>query len=438
MDRLNYFLPYVFKSEYHEDNLTRAFLLVLKYSPNAMLHFFDYVMAELQERCTQRNINIQIENINNLNFKNLEIYTQVRNFRDISRGQLISVLITDMKLDRDILIEPFDRNAIYDGLITINNEITLFIENKPNAYNVWDGQLNPALKDLEEVKDIVQLIPVPSILKWSTIIHIFNRLYNADVLSHQEVLLFRDFFDHIDMFFPQLNPFDNLSLCKNNFGLILRRTKNILENIANDSFQVLYMTNYEYYYIETKLAEVSQATLRIQFDNEHPSEWRIDIVYYFGETMPQARKFYVSAKFSALTDLQKKGWKIQSNLNLSYIKSKLMWIRSENDEKYFKYWNGIGKDNICQFEKSQMSGLLKDLNKKGIIVFDKEKRDEFQVNFTNTQRPTVNINPAFSISFSISSNDATEKDRNGKLIPFIKEKMIEGLSIIRTDCPFLK
>jgi len=438
MDRLNYFLPYESKTEYHEDNLTRAFLLVLKYSPNAMLHFFDYMITELRERCVKEDVAIKIENLNDLNFRDIDISTQVRNLRDISKGYLISVLITDMKLDRNITIEPTNRNAIYDGLITINNDITLFIENKPSANNVWDGQLNPALKDLGEIKDVTQLIPVPAILTWSKIIRNFNRLYSANILSYQETILFRDFFDYVDNYFPLLNPFDNFSLCKCNHELLIRRTKNILESIVSEEYAVQYMSNYEYYYIETKLPEVSQATLKIRHKNEPPNDWYLDIIYYFGETMPQARKFYGSANFSALEELEEMNWSIECNLNLSYVSRKLMWMSSQNNDKYFEYWTGLGMNNICQLEKQKMLELLIELDKKGIIIFDEEKKNEFQVNFTDTDRHTVNINPAFAISFAISSTDAVEKDMKGALTAYIKDKMIEGLSIIDKNCLFLK
>ncbi len=340
-----------------------------------------------------------------------------------------------MNLEREIKIEASDRNARYDGLISINNELTLFIENKPNSYNVWDGQLSPALKD---IKDDIQLVPIPSILKWSNIILIFNKLYNSGALSYQENLLFSDFFDYIDTNFPQLNPYDNYSLCKNNFGLLKRRTKNILEGIANEGFPVQYSTKFNFFYIETKLQEVTQAVIETVYNPEKPSDWQIVIRYFFGEKMPEARKFYSSTNYNSMSELLKKDWSMKSNLNLSYVSTKLVWLESKNEEKYFDYWSSEGRVNIHQFDKYALSIFLEKLHEKGIIIFDKINREEFNIQFINTKRSSVNINPACDISYSIPANIAIEKDRKGILVQFIKDKMREGISIIDNECKFIK
>ena len=41
MDRLNYFAPYESKKSWHEDQLTRAFLVVLRYVPMAQAVFLE-------------------------------------------------------------------------------------------------------------------------------------------------------------------------------------------------------------------------------------------------------------------------------------------------------------------------------------------------------------------------------------------------------------
>ncbi len=46
MKRLNYFNPYKSKSENYEDQLTRAYLVLLRYSFHAFSIFFDYCRSQ--------------------------------------------------------------------------------------------------------------------------------------------------------------------------------------------------------------------------------------------------------------------------------------------------------------------------------------------------------------------------------------------------------
>ena len=47
MSHMNYFEPFQSKSIKHEDQLTRAFLVVLRYSPSAILMFYDRVQQSI-------------------------------------------------------------------------------------------------------------------------------------------------------------------------------------------------------------------------------------------------------------------------------------------------------------------------------------------------------------------------------------------------------
>jgi len=49
MDRLNYFAPYESKLASHEDQLTRAFLVVLRYVPLAQAVFLELIRERQRE-----------------------------------------------------------------------------------------------------------------------------------------------------------------------------------------------------------------------------------------------------------------------------------------------------------------------------------------------------------------------------------------------------
>ena len=46
MKRLNYFNPYQSKEGHHEDQLTRAYLVLMKYSSHAFFTFIEYVRSK--------------------------------------------------------------------------------------------------------------------------------------------------------------------------------------------------------------------------------------------------------------------------------------------------------------------------------------------------------------------------------------------------------
>lgn len=139
MNRLNYFNPYNSKSADHEDQLTRAYLVLLRISFQAFSSFINYLNRE--------NKNSEKFKLEDIIEDDWSFETQ-RSDPDIDSNYLVSVLITDKQIDGKVTVEPSARGARYDGLIAIRKKITFIIENKPKSGNVWFNQLNPSRKNL--------------------------------------------------------------------------------------------------------------------------------------------------------------------------------------------------------------------------------------------------------------------------------------------------
>lgn len=56
-----------------------------------------------------------------------------------------------------------ERGFRYDAVITISEDVTLIVENKPRIKNVWKEQLNP---NLSEISRQVKLIKFHSVVEW--------------------------------------------------------------------------------------------------------------------------------------------------------------------------------------------------------------------------------------------------------------------------------
>jgi hypothetical protein len=141
MDRLNYFNPYQSKDAHNEDQLTRAYLTLLRHSYHAFATFYEYCVYNHQLDAAKEEHRIPLFDLLGMGW---ELSTQKGNPL-IETEWLLSVLITDTHLkDNYSALEKSDRNARYDGIITFGNKLTLIIEVKPRFNNVWYGQLRPS------------------------------------------------------------------------------------------------------------------------------------------------------------------------------------------------------------------------------------------------------------------------------------------------------
>jgi hypothetical protein len=420
MERLNYFNPYESKGPEHEDQLTRAYLVLLKHSSHAFFTFFEYCRNKLELDEQKQTFSI-LEYI-----ETGWTFDTQKNNPKIETDYLLSILITNEKTKCDPRVSSINRNARYDGIITFGEKLTMIIENKPQSTHVWFDQLNPSRKSLPE--DII-IYENPIILEWKEIIRHLNSLLSISTISGYEKIMIDDFLAFVDENFSALNPYDNFSLCKNNENLIRRRIQNILKSIAH----ILPADPHPGWghYIYVPFDQIKKIGLILKKDENN---WKLNLELFFGNTQNQAKSFYESKpEISKLCDLKADGWFLESNFHMSYVRTNLVWFESEMSiEKYIKYWiKHI--DLIKQKKRDEVEEFLNFLKENKVIVYDDNKKNEIKDILKN--RETLNICPEFYMSFSISSKEAMEKDaiKNGKaskLMRDISNKFKEALSSV--------
>ncbi|MBF0520760.1 MAG: hypothetical protein HQK92_13695 [Nitrospirae bacterium] len=432
MTHMNYFEPYQSKAECHEDQLTRAYLVVLRYSPAALLMFYDYATRKCIELATQNGKIVEIPRISCLTLSNIFYDTQVTDLTNIvsTSNRLLSVLITDEKLEIGSDVSNSNRGARYDGVVSFSSDITLIIENKPHSYNVWKEQLSPHL----DKSTGVEIISVASILEWKQIIKNLNTLINLEAVSGAEKIMITDFLDYIDKHFMFLNPYDNLSLCKNDEGLLRRRTKNILEKIVEGKTIINAHRGWNTYKIETNLKEVRMVGLTLNYDI-NANTWSLDIALYYGDTMNQARAFYErKIDYNKIKALVSNGWEYRPNFHISFIQKHLVWFETKKDdklkEKYYIFWQNSCNEKIRQYGKKEIDVLLKELYSEDIIKKEIDVENIINDEIKGTNRENFNICPGFGLLYHLSSEDAIALDSKGTLIDEIRKRIDEGLSIL--------
>ena len=124
MDHLNIFNSYKNKSNNHEDELTRSFLILLKSIPIVQMLFFEMIRNEM--------LDLKIESIATGDLAVEEVFTQLSNSNnlfnsDILDGRtLVSIIISDDKFETEEKVTNDDRNAVYDGVVICHPSVVIY------------------------------------------------------------------------------------------------------------------------------------------------------------------------------------------------------------------------------------------------------------------------------------------------------------------------
>ncbi len=416
MNRLNYFNPYDSKAGSHEDQLTRAYLVLLKHSSHALFTFIDYARSNQKTSGDEKPISL------------IDLLDQDWGFETqkgnpvIDTNCLLSVLITDAQLTTaDSNVKPSERNARYDGVITFGKSLTIIVENKPRSSKVWFGQLNPSRQNLAEDTAVYRH---PIVLEWKEIIKQLNHLLHLPTISGYEKIMIDDFRSFVDDSFPFLNPFDSLHQCKRNPELLDQRINNLLKSLLRDEWDENKIGYHRTggYFIQTPYPQIGRICLS---HDEQANDLVLTLGLYFGDTQRAAIAFYKSNP--NISHLQGTKWDAAPNFHVAYRSSGLMGFESENSEHYLQFWKD-NVDKIRQQKRAEVPKFLKLLADQNILSMTKEAEERLKEKFYNTKMPSLNICPGFRLQFPIPNAEALDKD--DKLNFFLAEKIRDGLKII--------
>src|SRR6266446_5780221 len=175
MERLNYFNPYQSKGAWHEDQLTRAFLVIVKMVPLALSVLLDLIRDKQNVAKGDK----PLPSLSDLLTYDLKIQTQKMSVPQTT-GRLISVLMTDEHWTAENKIQESSRDARYDGVICFDPDWIIVIENKPSHVNVWADQVNPSLPvDAHQIEIDPQLVN----LRWADVVTRLTALLDANWLG---------------------------------------------------------------------------------------------------------------------------------------------------------------------------------------------------------------------------------------------------------------
>ncbi len=382
MDHLNYFHPYKGKKEDWEDSLTRALLILVKYVPMVQQMVLELIREKpLVGGCEPEYLVPQ--------------YTA---------GEF-----------------DVDREAIYDGVLSLGEEVTVIIEDKPEAGNVWREQLNPSRSSLEgtEIKPVGQ----PVCLTWSVIVERLNILVAREVLSYAERRLIEDFFEFIDAStrFGDLRPYKTFGMCKMRPGLLAKRCRSVLETLGN----VMYHRGWMYYLECDKHAICRMIGLSANVESTSP---KITVELHPGATVSQAISLLRDINVERLRECESSGWELAANCHFSDSRQQFFWGRTTLDIwKYIERWKDY-ENMDRQFKRSEMNfaSLLKGYRNEGLL--SDENLRELDGLLINSGRNVLRVIPGLSLYHHWPLADAVALDDRGVFSRVVNEKIEQMFS----------
>jgi hypothetical protein len=419
---LSIFRPYE-RDAKHEDQLTRAALIVLKLVPLAHEAFLGLAGCERLSALPRPHFEMQTG----------KLVTPDPDAEDPEVAELVSVFLAPHENLAETQ-EPnlaSERKARYDGVIQYGSHLLVVIESKLYA-NASDQQaIDINAKGLAPKKKRKILV------RWQELVERWSNLMDLDVLGPAEAEVMSDFFDNAEENFGDLLPYTDLARCGEHQGRRLRRLRTILEKATGLSAEISgkYV---EIKFPDKKVVAFDRVNLSIEGGNIVLNVWTAELA-------PQYKHVYSDAKrVAALTALaDDPAWQIKPNFHLAYWRSSTpqRWyppnVKQLPAPTYLQQWV---KDFQDQRAGRRPREDINDpsfrqwlLERKYAAESEMESLDEWA---NKLPMDHFDIRPSIHVTRSWQFADAVVRDTTGKLIAEVHEAINQLLAAL--DGPHLE
>lgn len=405
-DALNFFMPFRRLEPNHENQLTRALLVVLRLSPMAHGVWLRLVARD--------------RDLQSLPVATFQTQTHaVRQAGDEDEpAALVSVFLTpERPLPGDRVITESDRGQVLDAVIDYGGELLVVVENKvaededrqARELNVTGARLR--LADGQEI----------AVVLWRDVLEAFIALRERNLVAGAEAAVLDDFLLYTEDHFPDLGPFRTLGLAHGNWFRQSRRLRQLLgEALGLDAVMDGYGA-----YVKTAAGDAigAKTYLRMTDDGE-----AAELALYPADTLSQARGFYtLSTAGSGVATLRgQSGWHVGANFHFGHMQRGFCWTTTTRDvADYVELWTGE-IDSAGAVPRQDWDEYWAWLEKERIAI--PQDRVEFDRHFTDTQRQTASPRPGLSLSRRWPLADAEALDAQGALHAEVREALNDALT----------
>ena len=402
MDRSNLFNPFDSRGRRHEDRLTWAFLVALKYDPSLQNFLRVLVESRLPPALREHGSTWEPANVS----------TQTE-WIESSTTPLVSILLTDAPIQKEIKVKWSDRNPRYDGVIEYPNCMTLIIENKLHHGAVWEEQLSPSKKSFLGDIDDNTLHDSAICLEWSEILEGVLKYAESGIAHFSSREIASDFLSFVGEVHPELTPYRTFKLCGERPEALERRNASLLAALASETG----LENRDFLFRPDKIAQM----VFILISESKP--WKLQVKLYPADTVRQARHFYDAVDKEAFLAL--KEWEVKPNLHFSFVSKHLIW--AETDLETHEYLDRFSDGSLYgQKNRNSLLRLAKQWEREGLIMV--EDLDKIKDQFKKTERQSLNVVPGFSVSREWDRKTVIDLEKRGELEKYIIDALATPLA----------
>jgi hypothetical protein len=407
----------------HEDQLTRAAMIVLRAIPLAR----DALLARLEAppvaqlpECT---FDMQTRNV----FEELDD-TQIDGDGEQTARELISLYLSpDENIDftGKKLNERTEREQRLDGVMRFGDELVIAIESKIVGGQPTDQAENLRLRGVEADSRIEGL-------SWHLVLEDWWDLLERDLLAPAEAVLMNDLIDFAEQNFAHLLPFTTLRRAGDNDRRRQRRLMAILREATNgaDGLRARGAGGAEL------MLGPYESTQRIALESR---EGDLVLLTWPAELQPDARRFYRTDRTDRLLDLRRSDpeqWNIVPNPHLGYWNAKHpLYTHCELDaETYIEQWNGPDYEWLHSFSGEGVRGELWPwLKTRGYAAASDDSDLEPFIDSMGG-RPAI-VRPGLQVERQWLWTDAVQLDERKRLVGEVAEAISSLLGALREKLP---
>jgi hypothetical protein len=403
---LNFFVPFPSAPAWHENQLTRALLVVLRYSPMAHQAWLDRVSPGRglhalppAEFATQRQ--------------------RILGAHDVAvEGEAIpgiSVWLAPDAQPVDATIEPSDRQQVLDAIITYGSELVVVVENKIN----WCGATEQSHRiNLHGAP--VRFEGQPRSVPWQEVLAMLVDLADRQLVHGAELLVIGDFLDFVEAHFPNIGPYSTLGRCGTN-AFRLNRRLDVIQGLAvgvnegkGQGWRDIEGTPKIFMAWLGYIGEADTVSLRM----------------YPADTLGQARAFYADpASVHDVLALRSVGWRVEPNFHWGFMAAGYAWASSPSDvETYCTYWlRHIAASR--ELTRQEWPSYLATLQ--AAAVLDASGQAAFEREFSASQRQKAHPRPGLFCEYRWPLADAAALDARGQLVNAVSDRINQLLVALR-------
>ena len=406
-DPLNFFSPYERLPAGHENQLTRALLLLLRMSPLAHVEWLRLVEPILSLS----------------KLPPAEFDTQKREIGvaegDAESAKLISIFhAPERPQESSADVVESDRGQVLDAILNYGGEVVTVVENKIfEADDLQAKQINLGESSIK-LADGQQVV----VVLWRDLLEALTGLRERSLVGGAEATLLDDFLTYVEDHFPELGPFRTLALCEGIPSRIERRLRQVLGDASG--------TDAESGPTGPKVATPAGAFAGRDAYLTLKDEDQVELAMYPADTLGQAQALY--SRQDLVEGLQALGerenWELLPNFHFGHMQRGYCWTTSEiTIDEYVDLWEkeiatttSVPRPAWDEFWHWLMESR----------IASPEDRPEFQRHFTETARKSATPRPGLYLRRQWPLPMAEELDSKGTLAAEVRQALREALEAV--------